>query len=75
MKSLPFSSALQAHIDAYSAAHQAPVNKVLHYLGIPLLLIAALGLLSKVSIVDSEPSPWRPNLAWGALLVAGAWYL
>jgi hypothetical protein len=47
----------------------------LHFVGIPLLLVASLGLLSKLALPGSAEWPaLRPNVAWVMLLVAVAWY-
>jgi uncharacterized membrane protein YGL010W len=67
---------LQSHVAHYAAAHRTRINKVLHYIGIPLVLISLLGLLSKASLPSVEAAPaLRPNAAWLALLGAGLWYL
>jgi uncharacterized membrane protein YGL010W len=67
---------LARHIAKYNESHQNPVNRVFHYVGIPLAAVSALGLLSKVGWPGFEVDPWlRPNLGMLLLAVAGGWYL
>ncbi|MCI0458242.1 MAG: DUF962 domain-containing protein [Gemmataceae bacterium] len=76
MRRLSLSPELWSHVDHYAASHRMPVNKVLHFLGIPLLLVASLGLLSKASLaVDGAVPALRPNAAWIVLFGAGLWYV
>jgi len=52
------------------------VNRALHFLGIPVLLVASLGLFSKLSLADAEGVPaLQPNAGWLVLLVACVWNL
>jgi uncharacterized membrane protein YGL010W len=67
--------ALRAHFNHYTKWHQSPANKALHFLGIPLALIGALGLLAKLPLVSVAELPWQPNAGWLALLISGVWYL
>jgi uncharacterized membrane protein YGL010W len=67
---------LTRHIAKYNESHQNPVNRVFHYVGIPLAAVSALGLLSNVAWPGLDIAPWlRPNLAMLLLAVAGGWYL
>lgn len=67
---------MQSHVEHYGAAHRARVNQILHFVGIPVLLISSLGLLSKASLpLDWTVPALRPNAAWVVLLGAGGWYL
>jgi uncharacterized membrane protein YGL010W len=69
------SRALTSHVCRYAESHQTRVNKALHFVGIPLLLVASLGLLSKLALPGSAEWPaLRPNAAWLLLLFAVAWY-
>jgi uncharacterized membrane protein YGL010W len=48
----------------------------LHFVGIPLLLVASLGLVSKLALPGSTEWPaLRPNAAWLLLLCAVPWYV
>jgi uncharacterized membrane protein YGL010W len=50
------------------------MNKALHFVGIPAMVIAILGLLSNLSIqLVSEPPLMQPSLAWIALLGGVVW--
>jgi uncharacterized membrane protein YGL010W len=65
-----------SHVEGYAKSHGTPINKLLHFLGIPLLAIALLGLLSKLSLQqDGQPPALQPNAAWVVLLGLGFWYL
>jgi uncharacterized membrane protein YGL010W len=66
---------LQAHVGAYAESHRTPVNKALHYVGIPLAAIGILGLLAKVPLPGFTYSTWYPDSSWLALTVAGVWYI
>jgi uncharacterized membrane protein YGL010W len=54
--------------DLYAQSHQNPTNKAIHWLCIPLILIATLGLLQSI------PHPFAaiPYLDWGALFMVVA---
>ena len=56
---------VQQWLDAYSESHRHPRNKLLHWIGIPLIAFSLLGLLSMVST-----SSKYMNLA--TLLVVGS---
>jgi uncharacterized membrane protein YGL010W len=64
-------------MDHYAESHQTPVNKALHFVGIPLLTVSLLGLLAKVHLPAAweEEEEFRPDLAWLALAGSGLWYL
>ena len=67
---------LSRHVDKYSESHRTPINKKLHYVGIPLAAVSTLGLLSKIAWSGVEVDPWlRPNLAMLLLVGAGGWYM
>ena len=69
------SRALLDHVCRYGESHQSRGNKALHFVGIPLLLVASLGLLSKLALPGLAEWPAvRPNAAWLILLLAVAWY-
>jgi hypothetical protein len=67
----PSAPALRAAIDHYARHHQNPVNRALHFFGIPVIAAGLLGLLAKLSLDVDLPPALRPNLAWPALLGAG----
>jgi uncharacterized membrane protein YGL010W len=66
---------LKAHVENYAHSHATPVNKALHFLGIPVLMVALLGLIAKVAYDWGALPPLQPNLGWPVLLFASAWYL
>jgi uncharacterized membrane protein YGL010W len=45
------STALSRLFDEYAAYHRHPMNKLCHYVGIPLIVLTSVGLLSRVSLV------------------------
>jgi uncharacterized membrane protein YGL010W len=67
---------LRPYVEDYAHSHRTPVNKALHFLGIPLLTVASLGLLSRLALpTGAEVAALEPNAAWAVLLGAGAWYV
>lgn len=44
------SSSLTALFDDYAAYHRHPVNKLCHYIGIPLIVFTLVGLLAQLSL-------------------------
>ncbi len=72
----PFAgTALQTHVEAYGLVHTHPVNKALHYVGIPSAAVAVLGLLARIRLPNLHFFWIHPDGSWFVLLVAGAWYL
>jgi uncharacterized membrane protein YGL010W len=61
----------QEWLDAYGESHQHPINKRIHWICIPWIMISVLGLLA--SIPSPFASPW---LSWatGAVVFAVAYY-
>ncbi len=55
----------------YERDHQNPINKRLHHLGIPLVMMSLLGLLEKIPLSNWFGLPAWVNLGL-ALLAAGA---
>jgi uncharacterized membrane protein YGL010W len=69
----PLTPAMRSHVSQYNESHRTPVNRALHFIGIPLFVVATLGLFSKLTWSDSEgPAALRPNVGWIALLTACA---
>jgi uncharacterized membrane protein YGL010W len=67
---------LRFHVKAYAQSHSTPVNKALHFLGIPLFLVAIFGLLSKLPPQETFSVPaFAPNAGWILFLGAAVWYL
>jgi uncharacterized membrane protein YGL010W len=62
-------------VDQYGESHRTPVNRALHFAGIPVLVVASLGLVSKLSLSDEGVPALRPNAAWPLLLAACLWNL
>jgi len=60
------SSRLQHYFEEYQSFHQNPTNRMLHWVGVPLLILGLLGLLS---FLQFGP-PFLGNLmAWDAGLI------
>ncbi|MFL5330105.1 MAG: Mpo1-like protein [Gemmataceae bacterium] len=68
-------STLIEHVKLYGRAHQTRVNRVLHFVGIPMLGIASLGLLAKIPMTSHSYARWTPNIAWLCMIAAAVWYL
>jgi uncharacterized membrane protein YGL010W len=76
-------SKIQAYFDDYASHHRHPMNKVTHYIGIPMILFSLLGMLSQVVFYQPslETMPAFPLTLFrgdlGVLLwaAASAWYL
>ena len=45
------STGLSRLFDEYAAYHRHPMNKLCHYVGIPLIVLTSIGLLMRVSVV------------------------
>src|SRR5688572_11904913 len=67
---------LQRYVARYSTSHQNKVNQRLHLIGIPLIVIAVLGVLARlrVSTVDL-PTLLQPNLGLALMAFVCGWYL
>ena len=63
-------------LDAYAASHQDPVNKVLHYICVPAIVISLIGLLAAIPAPAAVTSV-SPHLHWGTafLGLSMAYYL
>jgi uncharacterized membrane protein YGL010W len=76
MQRSALSPELRGYVDRYGQSHRHPVNKALHFLGIPVLAVSSLGLLAQLAVPLSDvPRALQPNAAWLVLLGASAWYL
>src|SRR5438046_10747840 len=55
----------------YGVSHQNPVNKLLHWICVPPIVLAVMGLLwsAPVPAVFAQASPW---LNWASLAAAAA---
>src|ERR1700680_1137741 len=55
----------------YGVSHQNPVNKLLHWICVPPIVLAVMGLLwsAPVPAAFADVSPW---LNWASLAAAGA---
>lgn len=61
----------QEWLDAYGESHQHPINKKIHWICIPWIMISVLGLLTEI------PTPFDShwlNFATGAVVFAVAYY-
>jgi uncharacterized membrane protein YGL010W len=69
-------SSAQQLLAEYAADHQHPVNKLLHRLCVPAIVVSLLGLLWSLPIpAAAESAPRFVNWATLALAGALAWYL
>src|SRR5437763_1666548 len=65
--------AMRSHVSQYNESHRTSVNRALHFIGIPLFVVATMGLFSKLTWSDGEgPAALQPNAGWIALVTAGA---
>ena len=58
-------------LDEYGAGHRHPVNKTLHWICVPLIVLSVIGLISCIPVPGffGEVSPW---LTWATLGAIGA---
>ena len=74
-------SQLKAYFEDYAANHRHPMNKVTHYLGIPLIVMTLFGMLSHWVILPQLMTEtvlgFQLQLDGGILiwLLASLWYL
>ena len=62
---------MQSWLDEYGESHRNPINKTVHWICVPLILISLIGLLWSIPVphVFAETSPL---LNWGVLLLIAA---
>jgi uncharacterized membrane protein YGL010W len=68
---MKISKALQTWFTEYEKYHRNPSNKLTHYLGIPMILLSAYGLLAQVELFEIAGT--KTNLALAALVAIAAW--
>ena len=68
-------ASLRPYLEHYGASHRNRVNRALHYVGIPLFMVATMGLLARLALGGDELLALRPNLAWVILAGMGIFYL
>ena len=67
---------LRVHLEHYDESHRKWGNKLLHFFGIPLLLVSSLGLLSKLALdTGTNMAALKPNAGWVILAGAAFWYV
>ncbi|MEM1263909.1 MAG: Mpo1-like protein [Pseudomonadota bacterium] len=68
-------STAQVWLDAYAVSHQNPINKALHWVCVPLIVISLIGLLWSIP-VPAAFYAISPALNWGTtfLLAAVVYY-
>lgn len=62
---------VQTWFDEYGESHRHPVNKALHWICVPLIVLSLLGLLWSIPV----PTAWAarsPFLNWGVLFLLPA---
>lgn len=60
---------IQSWLDEYGESHRNPVNKRLHWICVPLIVLSLIGLLWSLPV----PAAWAahsPFLNWGVLFIA-----
>lgn len=63
-------------MEDYGASHQNQINEVLHWIGIPCILLSTLGILGQiVYLAPSIPFLGQVDCAMLLWFLAGAWYL
>lgn len=61
--------------DAYGHSHQDPINKLVHWVCVPLITLTLLALLWSIPTGPlAEVAPWF-NLAWVLVAIAVVFYL
>lgn len=60
---------LSTYFAEYAEFHKNPVNVLLHYIGVPIIMLSLLGLLAQVSIASGIHAGW---VLW---TIATLWYL
>lgn len=60
-------------LDAYGESHTHPVNKIIHWICVPLIMFSLLGLISEIPF--PVPETWYLNWAGISLLLALIYYL
>lgn len=60
-----------AWLDEYGASHRNPVNKALHWICVPLIVVSLVGLLWSLP-VPAAFSKVSPLLNWGSLFLSAA---
>jgi len=63
--------AVQSWLDEYGESHQNPINKSLHWICVPLILISLIGLLWSIPMPHTLADT-SPLLNWGVLFLAAA---
>lgn len=56
-------------LDEYGASHRNPVNKLLHWVCVPVILLSLLGLLWSLPVPDAVRAA-APLVNWATLLLA-----
>ncbi|HET7922047.1 MAG TPA: Mpo1-like protein [Gammaproteobacteria bacterium] len=62
---------IQSWLDEYGESHRNPVNKHLHWVCVPLIMLSLIGLLWAIPV----PAAWAarsPLLNWGVLFILAA---
>ena len=64
-------SRLTQWLDRYAECHQNPINKVIHWVCVPVIMMTLLGLLWQIPFPDYfGEAPWWLN--WSMLFIAAA---
>lgn len=62
---------VQSWLDEYGESHQNPVNKSLHWICVPLILLSLVGLLWSIPVPHAFAER-SPLLNWGVLFMIAA---
>jgi len=63
--------AVQSWLDEYGESHQNPINKTVHWICVPLILLSLIGLLWSIPMPHTLEET-SPLLNWGILFLIAA---
>ena len=63
--------AVQSWLDEYGESHQNPINKTVHWICVPLILLSLIGLLWSIPMPHTLAET-SPLLNWGVLFLIAA---
>ncbi len=67
---------IQSWFDAYGESHQNKINKVIHWVCVPLIFYSILGLIASIPstlLVEFAPEGMKPFAHWGTVALLFVW--
>lgn len=65
-----------AYLNDYASYHKTLGNEVTHHVGIPVIMVAIMGLLSKIQLGPTFANGWAAiDVAFLSWIVLAAWYI